>query len=88
MSIDSFKYYYCLYIWYCIVFSGKLAMATGHAMLLNLQCQPLKTCTACPVAMASFTTGTDRLQLCQLYIQKQEVISIEGIHIKSPMPRK
>jgi hypothetical protein len=24
MSNDSFKYYYCLYIWYCTVFSGKL----------------------------------------------------------------
>jgi hypothetical protein len=33
MSKDSFKYYYHLYvIWFCTVFSGKLAtMATGHA---------------------------------------------------------
>ena len=58
MSIDSSKYYYCLYIWYCTVFSGKLSMATGHAMLLNLQCQSLKTCIAWPVAMASFTTDS------------------------------
>jgi hypothetical protein len=38
MSNDSFKYYYCLYIWYRTVFSSKLATATGHAMLINLQC--------------------------------------------------
>jgi uncharacterized membrane protein (DUF106 family) len=28
-----------IYIWYCTVFSGKLAMATGYAMLINLQCK-------------------------------------------------
>ena len=58
MSNDSFKYYYCLYIWYCTVFSGKLAMATGHAMLINLQCKSLKTCIAWHVAVASFTTDS------------------------------
>jgi hypothetical protein len=37
------------YIWYCTVFSGKLAMTTGHDMLINLhlfECKSLKTCIA------------------------------------------
>jgi hypothetical protein len=37
MSNDSFKYYYCLCIWYCTVFSGKLATATGHANKPTMQ---------------------------------------------------
>jgi hypothetical protein len=65
--------------WSCYAAAAKPAMP----IFKNLH-----SMSACPVAMASFTTGTDRLQLCQLYIQKPEVISIEGIHIKSPMPRK
>jgi hypothetical protein len=35
------------YIWYYdyyyTVLSGKLAMATGHGMLIDLQCKSLKT---------------------------------------------
>jgi hypothetical protein len=56
---------------------------TGHAMLIDLQCKSLKT-VARPVATASFTTDS----IIIINIQKQELISIEGIHIKSPMPRK
>jgi hypothetical protein len=37
MSNDSFKYYYRLCVYkYCTVFSDRLVMATGHAMLINL----------------------------------------------------
>jgi hypothetical protein len=51
--IIVYTWYYCT-----TVLSSKLAVATGHAMLLNLQCQSLKTCIAWAVAMASFTTDS------------------------------
>jgi hypothetical protein len=44
--------------------------------------QIIKNLHSRPVAMASFTTDSI------IIIQKQEVISIEDIHIKLPMPRK
>jgi hypothetical protein len=55
-------------LWYSAVFSGKVAMATGHDILTNLHlfeyCKSLKTCihVAWPVAMASFAIAS----LCRL----------------------
>jgi hypothetical protein len=95
MSNDSFKYYYrIVYVYinirYFTVFSDKLVMATCHAILINLHLfelhKSLKTCIAWPVAMvamASFTTDSIIIILLYiLHIPKQEVTSIEGIHIK------
>jgi hypothetical protein len=47
---------------YSTVFIVKVAMVTGHDMLINLHlfeyCKSLKTCIAWPVAMATFTTDS------------------------------